>query len=313
MPCNSLTTLFFDEASFKEVTDGEEIIAAKPIGNYLAAYLTDSIYLIDFIGAPFWFSATKMEIGVGLLGTNAVAQIDKSTHLILGKKDIYAVTPGSIVPMGAGLRRRIIDTIHPGNFHRITHLVDRSKKVVVWSWPSTSGDGSPDKALVYNWEENRASEIDLDANCIGTIKSATTVINDISAKIDDVSLTFDDQSWLGGTDYNGVVMDSDKKVSYLGGAAVDGFVETGEVDFEDVYEIQQLRPIIQKPQGTVTGIIKHRFRDNDEYTLTSNTMGSNGLIDLQATGRLQKIRLEITGAHDGLRGCKFDEVKTGER
>ena len=275
--------------------------------------MTDSIYLIDFIGAPFWFSATRIEEGVSLVGTNAVAQIDKSTHLILGKKDIYAVTPGNIVPMGAGLRRRVIDTIHPKNFHRITHYVDRSKKVVVWSWPSSSGDGSPDKALVYNWEENRASEIDLAVHCVGNIKSPATVINDISAKFNDVGLFFDDQSWLGGTDYNGVVTDADKKISYLVGAAVDGVIETGEIDFEDVYEIQQLRPIIQKPQGTVTGVIKHRFRDNDAYSQTSNTMGTNGLIDLQATGRLQKIRLEITGSHDGLRGCKFDEVKTGER
>lgn len=292
---------------------GEELVSLRPLGNYVAAYMTNSVYLLNYFGAPFWITAPKMDIGVGLLGTHAVAQIDKQTHAVLGAKDIYLVQPGKITPMGAGVRRRVIETIHPSYTHRITHYVDRSKKVVVWSYPSASGDGTPDKALVYNYEENRFGDIDLAANCVGNIKSPATVINDIVAMIDTVSLTFDDASWLGGVDYNGVVTDADKKLSYLGGSPVDAYVETGEMDFDDVYLIRHLRPIIERAEGVVTGRLKHRLDDNDSYATTSAVMGANGLVDLLASSRYHKIRLEITGNHAGLRGCKIDTEHVGAR
>ena len=296
---------------------GEQIVALKPIGDYLAVYMTNSIYLIDFIGPPLWFSASRIQTGVGLLSMHSVAAIDKSTHVFLGKKDIYIMAAGQIQPTGVGVRRRVLNNIDLPNAHLITHLVDRAKKCVMWLYPSTSGDDTPDSVLIFNYEEGRFSEADYAAHCVGNVLSPTMTINGLDsyfATIDDVGTSFDDASWSGGDDYNGVVADSDKKLSALNSATpLTGTLETGEVDLETVHMIKQLRPIIERAQGTVTMSLKHRYDDNDSYTTTSSTTNANGLADIRATGRYHKLRMVVTGDHSGIRGCKIDHVQTGQR
>ena len=295
---------------------GESIVCLKPIGDYLAVYMTRSIYLISFIGAPLWFSAHRIHEGDGAMSIHSVAQVDKNVHAVLGNNDIFLLSGNQVQPIGAGVRRRVIDAIDLSKRHLITHSVGRSKKVVMWAYPSTSGDGTPDKIVIYNYEENRFSEIAYNVHCIASLLSPSITINAMDsyfATIDDVNESFDSSFWKGEGRLNGVITDTNKKVASFTGTASAATIETGEVDMEDVHQIRRLRPIIQKAAGTVTGTVKHRFDDDDDYTSTSDVMGTDGLCDLRATGRYHKIRLAITGEHDGLRGCKLDTVKTGGR
>ncbi|KKK90208.1 hypothetical protein LCGC14_2725370, partial [marine sediment metagenome] len=194
--------------------------------------------------------------------------------------------------------------------------VDADRKVVMWAYPSTSGDGTPDRLLIYNYEENRFSEAPYAVHCLGSILSPAITINGMNSYfsfIKDANIPFDSKFWLGGAPMNGVITDANKKVAAFNSTALDATIETGEIDFEDVFFIKQLRPIIEQALGTVTAKLKTRLDDNDNYASVSVATGANGLADLRATGRYHKLRLELTGEHQGLRGCKFDAVQTGGR
>ena len=311
-----------DLASF-----GQHGTALKTLGNYLIAFMSDSVWAIQQMGAPIWFSYTKIHSGSGAVNPNAVARLDNNTLVYIGNDDIYMMSGTTIRSIGSGVRRRTIDQINPSNgFETITHLIDREKKTVIFAYPDTnSTDGVPNRSLIYNYEEGKFTEADIDVYCVGRTKSPGVVINSMTAAnsydtIDNTTnYAIDSSHYKGGTEQMGVVPSGgaqDKFLSVFSSTPYAATLKSGELDMDDIATITHVRPTIQSPSGTVTVKIDSRFDDIDAYTTASTTMDTtSGRADLLATGRYAEVQVDLAEdtTHQGIRGIKVEAVKAGKR
>jgi hypothetical protein len=295
---------------------GQSLIALRTITDFLLVYMDNSVWYIDELGPPLWFSYKQIYEGDGPIGIHAVARLGTGTHIFLGKHDAYLVQGLSVTPLNAPCKKTVIQNIDPDNAFLTTHYVDKANSLVTWIY-TESGQSIPSRMLHYNYAEDRWSEGNKSAYCVGSFASPGYTINGLdalSATIDGLpNLPIDSAFYNGGAFAPGIVT-LDKKIGTLSGNPLNSVIETGDIDFDTNARIDGLRPIIEQPTGTVTGTIKSRFRDNDVATQTSSsTMGSNGVADVRSTGRMHRIQINTSGNHSGKRGVKYDAKPVGER
>lgn len=66
------------DQSLEELDTG--IVAGANLGQFIAVYAEDQMALVQFIGAPFWFSARVMLDGIGAVGKQAVASDGRANY-----------------------------------------------------------------------------------------------------------------------------------------------------------------------------------------------------------------------------------------
>ena len=314
----SFTTFGSPGAGYKDLESfGEDVISLVTIGDHLLAYMTNSIWRVYETGAPFYFGYDRVVTGISLIpgAVHSVVQVDKYLHYVLGNGEVYKVTSQDVEGIGAGIRTTVLDQIDTTK-KNITHRIDHLNKVITWQYASTSSpSGNPDKQLLYNYEEDRFTETDIDDYCVGTIFSPGYVINDLDnfgTYIDDVSQhTMDSSFWKGGNRIEGCIPGvngaNEDYVATPTGTSRNGTVETGEFFLKDSHQIIKGRPVIEQPVGTVTSTLSGRDHDGAAYNIDQKTMKSDGRVDHRLTMRQGKIKIETTGAHEGLRGFFVDD------
>lgn len=282
---------------------GEYVVALELIDDNLVAYMNNSIWLVYDVGAPLWFGYEKIFTGNGPISAGCVVLADNHRHYFLGYDDIYEVFGNVITPLGAGVRS-VTHDINIAFAHRITSYMDQTRKLIFWSYPSTVSTGTPDKMLIYNIEEGRFTQSTISTNCIGTSFTAQMTINglDVYGKIEDLYYPFDSFFYLAGYKQLAACDPLTAKLSYFGGPALSSKIVTGQIDLEQVSAINQIRPSLFGPTGTVVAAIRSRLNEEANFKLTTGTMNSQGLINLRATGRFIEIELDVTGDHQGIAG-----------
>jgi hypothetical protein len=131
---------------FQGSDEGVELV---PLSSYLAAYRKDSIHLISFSGAPFFFSQRQVIASVGLLAARAVFNLDTS-HIFLGTDNVYVFNGVDLQPIGDDIRDELFSTIDPANAYKSLILYDQQQNQLQLIVPSTTGGGVPDTWWLWN-------------------------------------------------------------------------------------------------------------------------------------------------------------------
>lgn len=292
---------------------GEQIVAIDTIGDYLIVYMTGSIWIIDEVGAPIWFSYSKIFEGQGPLSPGSIAKIDQNRHIWFSKDDIYVTDVSGINPVGSGIRS-ILQSINPDYLNRINNIVNFQAKVVIWSYPSLESSGTPDKLLIYNWEEDRFTTADLSVGCLcvlqgeGEESSTLTIdgLDTIANTIDELLDSIDSYGAGSGSsfryDYSFGGISPSGNLATLTGDVLDAVVRTGQLYSESVIWVTTVRPAISRCTGTITCTIYWTLDEMDEFQVTSAVMDSKGYCNLRVTAKFFEFEFLITGSHNGIRG-----------
>lgn len=293
---------------------GDSIVSLRPYGDYLLAYMTNSIWVINDVGTPWWFSYEKLFEGPGPLSNHSVVPIFSGLHAYLASDDIYLLKELAPTPQGSGLRKEVINSIDLANAHRITHSVDYKNKLVKWAYPSTNSDGTPDKILVWNWENGLFSVVDLPTYCVGMVGNKTITISNLDEwTINELGFTSLDSSFWGGSGAGPGFIDRDKYISKFTGSALHGIIKTHELDLKTVNMFQSLRPQIYDLSGTMEVTVDTRLNTRETKKEQRSYLRSNGLVDLRTSGRYASVRFDIYGDHQGITGFDVDVAEAGNR
>jgi hypothetical protein len=293
---------------------GESIVAMRPIGDRLAVYCTESVWLVDFVGSPYWFSYEQVHSGPGPTSVGSVVVVDNNTHLFLSSEDVYSVTAdGTVTSIGAGIRRAVIGTANTEAYvHRISSLYDPRFKTAFWFIPQD--DDYCSLLLACNYEEQAYSGITVSGYCLGPITGVGITVDEVDEPVDTFSgITFGSSYWrIGGAVYG--IVDSSKYLARFSGSAMQGTIETGERDFGNVVTVTNIRPLIGNPDGSCVVTLSYRYDPwaavaTKSATYSTTTRGAN----LLASGRLMRLKLVVNGSHDGIRGALVDYATRGRR
>ena len=293
---------------------GEHLVVVRPMSNILLAYMSKSLWIVNFVGAPYWFSYDRVNECSGPVSAQAVAQIADDLHAYLALDDVYRVDTNGITSIGNGIRMAVNNSIDPENSFKTTHCVDRLRKLVIWSYVSIGSlDGNPDKQLIYNWEEDRFSIVDMVCTVTGNIiKYSASVIDNIATVID-ASGEIIDSSALKGQLMLPAVVDTSGYLCTVDGLPLSSVIRVGEAIFDQVYDIMEVRPEIDNLLGTLTCEVFTKFSITDSYSSSEINTMSGGKVDLRRSGRIGMIELVITGGHNGISGFKLEMVPAGNR
>jgi hypothetical protein len=258
---------------------GEEIVGFSKHGDYLLVFMTNSIWLVTFMGAPLWYSYTKIYEGVCAISPGCIAALGNMDTLVLTPTDVLRVRGTSVSSIGYGIRSTLSDwfQLYP---YKVTNIVDTQRKLVMWSYPTNNFYGYSDKLLIYNYDEDRfTSSSGNTLSCIGEI-----IIPETKA----IRYTCHDAT--------------QNKFSTLEGTPRIGTIQTSELSMDSVTTAIQVEPRIEGLNGTLTTTVYHKLNERLPYSETSANMNSQGLCNLRASGRYLKGKFVINGSHSGFYG-----------
>lgn len=300
--------------------DGD-ITGMTGVGGGIAIFHEDSITYAQFIGAPYTFSF-KSNVVSGIGAYRGTPINVNGVVYFWGKKDIYVFDGQQAIPIGEGVRRTVLANLDINNTHRITSCFDKSTGIIMWSYPSTASDGTPDKILCYNVAKKRFSHIDIAHHCLFSFRTGGYSSIDADAfnllygeSIDAFPDEYDIDSahWLANAPSISVIDTVTAKAATLTGSSLTNIIETSEKRIgENNLYIYRVRPnIINKSNVDVT-LETRSAEDHSSTTSTSTAIGSNDYADVRATGRFAKVKFTM-GDHDGIISCDVYGKARGNR
>jgi hypothetical protein len=120
-----------------------EILCVEPLVNGLGVYGKDQLFLVSFIGPPFFFGWNRLLDGIGAVGKAAVTRVGRQ-HYGFGPDGIF-VTDGATFEYidSPSIHKHIYtDTLDRNYADRAVTWHDREEMIVYFAVPSGDGEGS---------------------------------------------------------------------------------------------------------------------------------------------------------------------------
>ncbi len=135
----------------------DEIVDMKAIGDNLVIYARDHLVMVQFVGDPLIFAFRQAASGVGMIGTNVVANFG-SFHEYIGLDSQYTFDGASLVESGVQVWREILRRRDPARPTLAFHHFDDETAELIWAIPTTEDDN--DDAAQFAWTEHYLEQVD---------------------------------------------------------------------------------------------------------------------------------------------------------
>jgi len=305
-------TLTTNLAGRNELAGGDgPILDVKQLGDQLIIYMRDAVYAMQFVGGQFVFNFRKIFDDDGIINQGAVTEFG-GRHLVVGKDEIYVHDGSSKQSVSDGrVSRSFYDSLRNPESVRVERIVDRDE---VWILYSADDDAEADRALIYNYQYNAWTRMDLPGR-VAQVTVGPKYDSDLQVW-STTSGRWAEQSELWSTinpvqtDTTPYYVATDKVYQADVGFSIDGtpvesYIEQAKLDLDELFgETQSLKKIKRiLPQISGTGVITMKvgtsdsplgnifYRRSAEYELETDHK-----VDLRAQGRYLAIRMEMTGS-----------------
>lgn len=128
-----------------------ELRAVVPLGRSLAVYTTDQMFLVNYLGAPFYFGySTALTHGVGAVSKHAVVSVGNKNYGL--SKDGVFVTDGVTtqdIGKENGINDYIKTNIAESEYTKVTAWHNKENNEIVWNLPLDSTSITTE--LIHNY------------------------------------------------------------------------------------------------------------------------------------------------------------------
>jgi len=128
-----------------------EIKAVVPLNSGLGVYTEDQLFLVSYIGAPFYFGyRVVMSSGVGAVSAKAVVSVDRKNYG-LSRRGLFVTDGVNVQQLGVeeGIEEYIRDNISVSEYPQVHGYHNASDNEVVWYLPIA--DTRPNWEVYYNY------------------------------------------------------------------------------------------------------------------------------------------------------------------
>lgn len=291
------------------------------LGNADAAvFMEHAIWRMVFNGGPDVFDFFPAE---GVRGTPAPGSIAQNGAVVyyLGEDGFYVFDGAVSMPIGANkVDKTFYNDLNQSYFNRITSAIDPINRLYIISYPSkSSGDGTPDTFLMYNWITNNWSKAMVKCELMGRALSFGFTLDQLYTKlgytIDGLPFTLDSRVWTGGSLLL-ATFDSTHRTNFFTGNFLQATIDSSEIQpFPgQVARIFNTRPIVDGGAPTVAIATRNRQVDLPIYN-SPVAINSIGTAPQRAVGRYLRSETVIpagaTWSH--FSGVELDAAPAGYR
>jgi len=131
--------------------DGTKIVGALKAKENILVWTDNALYTMKYIGAPFTFGFEQVGTNCGLIGKNAVIEIDGVAYWMSANG--FFLFDGTVKSMPCSVEDYVYDQIDTTKGQQIAAGIDNLHTEVIWYYTSTSSDFN-DQYVVYNYGES---------------------------------------------------------------------------------------------------------------------------------------------------------------
>ena len=294
-------------------------------GQYGLIFQENRITRMDYRGGNVIFSFRRIEDNRGAVQGKSVVKVGNLVYFL--SEDGFYVTDGNTsTPIGNGkVDRFFFNDLKIALRERVRASVDHENKLVCWSYPSATGTNSGiqnDKVIIYHYESNRWSLIELDHEIIFDYISPGYTLEELddypsssANNIDAINISLDSAVWSGGLRSFGVF----GITHFLGafqGNTLKAEIGTGETEIFPMNRslVTHVRPIVDTDSATGSLTFRNRVADTN-FTTVENTMHNTGTIPFHKSARYFKFNLQVPASTtwNDAQGIDIEAIKEGYR
>ena len=282
-----------------------------------------------YVGSPAIYSFKVADGAPGCLSPRSIVRRritagGNATAVIyyLGEDGFYAFNGTSAVPIGANrVDRTVLAEIDPLQRSVVLGAYDPVRKLVYWAYSTAGATAAYNRMVVFNWDINRWSYIDLTNNTIEWITHTASIgytldgLDATGYNMDTLPFSLDSEAWVGGMPAM-AVFNSAHRLGYLTGSNMAPTVETVEAELVPGYRfrIMNARPQVDVTGGSVSIGVREREADSVTYK-TAVLMNAMGECPQRYTGRYARARYTLPAASSftHLSGVEIEAMQEGKR
>jgi len=155
----------------------------------IAIYKMDSVHLLEYVAAPWYFATRSSMSGIGSYARNGVAAVG-STHIVLTNNGLRSFDGASLVPFGPEIEP-VLSQYYPNDNAEYAQLIHDTYANQLWIFlPSSGDDWHFTRAFMYSLKDQSWSyQTGFDAYSICLIRMGTEtdtfrlVLSDMMSKL----------------------------------------------------------------------------------------------------------------------------------
>jgi len=148
---NTYTPSATNTAGTLRLQDGTKIIGALKAKEVILVWTDNALYTMKFIGAPFTFQLEQVGTNCGLIGQNAVVEIDGAAFWLSSKG--FFLYDGTVKSIPCTVEDFVYDNFDTTKGQQVAAGLNNLYTEITWYYPS-SGSEYNDKYVVFNYGES---------------------------------------------------------------------------------------------------------------------------------------------------------------
>ena len=148
---NTYTPSAINTAGTLRLQDGTKIIGALKAKEVILVWTDNALYTMKFIGAPFTFQLEQVGTNCGLIGQNAVVEIDGAAFWLSSKG--FFLYDGTVKSIPCTVEDFVFDDFDTTKGQQVAAGLNNLYTEITWYYPS-SGSEYNDKYVVFNYGES---------------------------------------------------------------------------------------------------------------------------------------------------------------
>ena len=151
---NTFVPTAINTAGSQRLQDGTKIMGAIKAKDNILVWTDTALYTMKHVGAPFTFGFEQVGTNCGLIGMNAVVEIDGVSYWMSPKG--FFLFDGTVKSLSCSIEDYIYDDIDTTKGQQVCAAINNLFTEVVWYYP-TAGASYNDRYAVYNFGESAGS------------------------------------------------------------------------------------------------------------------------------------------------------------
>ena len=153
---NTFAPTAINSAGSQRLQDGTKIMGAIKAKDNILVFTDTALYTMKHVGTPFTFGFEQVGTNCGLIGQNAVVEIDGVAYWMSSKG--FFMFDGTVKSLTCTIEDYVYDDIDTTKGQQICAAINSLFTEVVWYYP-TSGASYNDRYAVYNYGESLGGKI----------------------------------------------------------------------------------------------------------------------------------------------------------
>tara|TARA_R100001443_G_scaffold1770_7_gene6239 strand:+ start:15770 stop:17722 length:1953 start_codon:yes stop_codon:yes gene_type:complete len=138
-------------AGTQRLQDGTKIMGALKAKEVILIWTDNALYTMKFIGSPFTFGFEQVGTNCGLIGQNAVVEIDGAAFWLSPKG--FFMFDGTVKSLSCTVEDNVFDNFDTTKGQQVSAGLNNLYTEITWSYPSSTSDFN-DKYVVFNFGES---------------------------------------------------------------------------------------------------------------------------------------------------------------